>query len=86
MEVIQKSETEHVREEIAAQKRECENPELWLMRANIKAAKINLKQIFEIAGTWQFREVLQLTIEISIKPVRSSFNEKGVEGKKYWKI
>lgn len=53
------------------------------MRANIKAAKINLKQIFEIAGTWQFREVLQLTIEISIKPVRSSFNEKGVEGKKY---
>lgn len=84
--MIQKSETEHVREEIAAQKREHENPELWLMRANIKAAKINLKPIFEIVSTWQLREVFQLTIESSIKPVRSSFNAKGVEGKKDQKI
>lgn len=56
------------------------------MRANIKAAKINLKPIFEIVSTWQLREVFQLTIESSIKPVRSSFNAKGVEGKKDQKI
>lgn len=45
--MIQKSETEHVREEIAAQKREHENHELWLMWANINSAKINLKAIFQ---------------------------------------
>lgn len=44
--MIQESETDHVREEIAAQKRELENSELWLMRAHINAAKINLKPIF----------------------------------------
>lgn len=80
--MIQKWETEHVRKEIAAQKRDHENHDLWLIRANIKAAKINLKPIFEIVSIWQFREVFQLTVESSIKPVRSSSNAKGLEGKK----
>lgn len=44
------TQTEHVREETAAQKTEYENPELWLMRANINAAKIKLKPIFD--GSW----------------------------------